>query len=108
LNQAEHLQAALAEDANADASESNPGSDDTGEAAEEVDSAELKVALSGSNTVPLRHLVYRVHKLPPSLRTYIYDFGSLTSTVEQVYIKLKIQKGLDMIASQSKNYYAVA
>ena len=40
--------------------------------------------MTGENTnvdsiVQLRHLVYRVHPLPPSLRIHIYDFGSLSA-----------------------------
>lgn len=72
---------------------------------ERAETAEDRVALTGSNNVPLRHLVYRVHKLPPSLRTYVYDFGKLSTTVEQKYIELKIEKGLERIAAKSRERY---
>ena len=37
--------------------------------------------------IPMRHLVYRVNPLPPSLRPLIWDFGHLNSEVENKYIK---------------------
>ena len=42
--------------------------------------------------VPLRHLVYRVHKLPSSLHAYIYDFGMLSDENEQKYVRLLIER----------------
>ncbi len=113
------MQAALAEDAAAEAAESSSGDDGDGDAAaaadpnaqiqmERAETAESRVALSGSNNVPLRHLVYRVHKLPPSLRTYIYDFGSLSANVEKKYIELKIAKGLERLATKSIEKYETA
>ena len=37
--------------------------------------------------IPMRHLVYRVNPLPPSLLPLVWDFGQLTSQVEDKYIK---------------------
>ena len=35
--------------------------------------------------IPLRHLVYRVHSLPASMRPLVWDFGQLKPEVEQLY-----------------------
>ena len=35
--------------------------------------------------IPLRHLVYRVHNLPPSMRPLVYDFGQLNPETEFRY-----------------------
>ncbi len=35
--------------------------------------------------IPLRHLVYRVHALPGSMRPLIWDFGQLKPEVERLY-----------------------
>ncbi|KAJ7339377.1 hypothetical protein OS493_005771 [Desmophyllum pertusum] len=35
--------------------------------------------------IPLRHLVYRVHALPGSMRPLIWDFGQLKPDVERMY-----------------------
>ncbi|RMX46188.1 hypothetical protein pdam_00007847 [Pocillopora damicornis] len=35
--------------------------------------------------IPLRHLVYRVHALPGSMRPLIWDFGQLKPDVERLY-----------------------
>ena len=35
--------------------------------------------------IPLRHLVYRVHALPGSMRPLIWDFGQLNNEVEALY-----------------------
>lgn len=35
--------------------------------------------------IPLRHLVYRVHALPGSMRPLIWDFGQLNHQVEILY-----------------------
>ena len=37
--------------------------------------------------IPLRHLVYRVNPLPPSILPLVWDFGTLTPAVENKYIK---------------------
>ena len=42
-----------------------------------------------TGSTPLRELVYRVHKLPASMRSIVYDFGKLSDDAEKQYI-LKI------------------
>ena len=42
--------------------------------------------------IPMRHLVYRVNPLPPSLLPLVWDFGQLTSEVENKYIKQLVSK----------------
>ncbi len=37
--------------------------------------------------IPLRHLVYRVLDLPPSMRPLVYDFGQLNMQTESDYIR---------------------
>lgn len=36
---------------------------------------------------PLRHLVYRVHALPESMRSLVWDFGQLNPEVEELYTR---------------------
>ena len=42
--------------------------------------------------IPMRHLVYRVNPLPPSLLPLIWDFGQLSSEVENKYIEQIVSK----------------
>lgn len=42
--------------------------------------------------VPLRQLVYRVHPLPPSMASLVWDFGQLTDSTELSYIRLIVKK----------------
>ncbi|XP_072229611.1 E3 ubiquitin-protein ligase rnf213-beta isoform X2 [Leuresthes tenuis] len=42
--------------------------------------------------VPLRQLVYRVHPLPPSMVSLVWDFGQLSDFTELSYIKQIVQK----------------
>ncbi|XP_068161093.1 E3 ubiquitin-protein ligase rnf213-beta isoform X2 [Antennarius striatus] len=42
--------------------------------------------------VPLRQLVYRVHPLPPSMASLVWDFGQLNDTTEFSYIKQIVWK----------------
>ena len=42
--------------------------------------------------IPLRHLVYRVHALPESMRSLVWDFGQLNPEVEELYT-LQIVRG---------------
>ncbi|XP_044192717.1 E3 ubiquitin-protein ligase rnf213-beta isoform X2 [Thunnus albacares] len=44
--------------------------------------------------VPLRQLVYRVHPLPPSMASLVWDFGQLSDTTELSYIKQIVQKNV--------------
>ena len=41
--------------------------------------------------IPLRHLVYRVLDLPPSMRPLVYDFGQLNMETEKEYIRHIVQ-----------------
>ncbi|XP_005805466.2 E3 ubiquitin-protein ligase rnf213-beta [Xiphophorus maculatus] len=42
--------------------------------------------------VPLRQLVYRVHPLPPSMVSLVWDFGQLSDLTELSYIEQIVQK----------------
>ena len=45
--------------------------------------------------IPMRHLVYRVIALPPSMRPLVWDFGQLSNDTEEVYINqmvLRLQR----------------
>ncbi|XP_034563927.1 E3 ubiquitin-protein ligase rnf213-beta [Notolabrus celidotus] len=42
--------------------------------------------------VPLRQLVYRVHPLPPSMASLVWDFGQLSDLTELSYIEQIVQK----------------
>ena len=42
--------------------------------------------------IPLRHLVYRVHSLPASMRPLVWDFGQLKPEVEQLYTCQIVQR----------------
>ena len=43
-------------------------------------------------TTPMRHLVYRVIPLPPSMQPLVWDFGSLDEDTEEIYIKQMVFK----------------
>ncbi|XP_037610034.1 E3 ubiquitin-protein ligase rnf213-beta isoform X1 [Sebastes umbrosus] len=45
--------------------------------------------------VPLRQLVYRVHPLPPSMVSLVWDFGQLSDSTELSYIKQIVKKQVD-------------
>ena len=42
--------------------------------------------------IPMRHLVYRVQPLPKSLIPLVWDFGTLSNEVEEIYIRQMVQK----------------
>ena len=77
-------------------------------------------AATGSNTRPLsstKHetdilskLVYRVHPIPPTLRDFIFDFGSLEPATELLYIQSMIQNeyAVDVLPSVSSSAAASA
>ena len=49
---------------------------------------------------PMRHLVYRVISLPPSMHPLVWDFGQLNNDTESVYIKqmvLQLQTDMNQI-----------
>ena len=46
---------------------------------------------------PLASLVYRVHPLPETALEYVWDFGTLHPSVESLYIRAMLEKGLKNI-----------
>ena len=42
--------------------------------------------------IPLRHLVYRVHALPESMRSLVWDFGQLNPDVEELYTRQIVRR----------------
>ena len=42
--------------------------------------------------IPMRHLVYRVISLPPSMQPLVWDFGQLNNETEGIYIKQMVLK----------------
>ena len=42
--------------------------------------------------IPMRHLVYRVIPLPPSMQPLVWDFGQLNNNTEEIYIKQMVLK----------------
>ena len=58
-------------------------------------------------TIPLRHLVYRVHKLPSSLYPYIYDFGNLSEENEQRYVRLLIENSFRSFNTENLQNYVI-
>ena len=42
--------------------------------------------------IPLRHLVYRVHALPESMRSLVWDFGQLNPNVEELYTRQIVRR----------------
>lgn len=44
--------------------------------------------------IPFRNLVYRVHPLPPSLASYLFDFGSNSVEQEEQLMMTMLQKRL--------------
>ena len=50
------------------------------------------VIVTASSGIPLRHLVYRVHDLPPSMKSLVYDFGELNDDAEGEYISEIVNK----------------
>ncbi|XP_048586969.1 E3 ubiquitin-protein ligase rnf213-alpha-like isoform X2 [Nematostella vectensis] len=42
--------------------------------------------------IPLRHLVYRVHALPASMRPLVWDFGQLKPEIEEMYIRQIVKR----------------
>ncbi|XP_053385748.1 E3 ubiquitin-protein ligase RNF213-like [Mercenaria mercenaria] len=57
--------------------------------------------------IPMRHLVYRVQPLPQSLMAFVWDFGQLDSSVENLYIRQMVRRYMingDMSASVVRKY----
>jgi hypothetical protein len=49
-----------------------------------------------SGKIPLRHLVYRVHALPASMRPLVWDFGQLKPEIEELYICQIVSRYVNM------------
>ena len=47
---------------------------------------DVHYAIRSTGKIPLRHLVYRVLELLPSMRSLVYDYGQLNSKTEADYI----------------------
>ncbi|KAM6951514.1 E3 ubiquitin-protein ligase rnf213-beta [Aplochiton taeniatus] len=45
--------------------------------------------------VPLRQLVYRVHPLPPSMASLVWDFGQLSDSTELSYIRQIVRRKVE-------------
>ncbi|XP_059181122.1 E3 ubiquitin-protein ligase rnf213-beta [Centropristis striata] len=79
----------------------NPYRKHSAEMVERLERAGLGYRVKANETedrlgkVPLRQLVYRVHPLPPSLVSLVWDFGQLSDTTELSYIKQIVQKQVD-------------
>ena len=50
-----------------------------------------------SGNIPLRHLVYRVLDLPPSMQSLVYDFGQLDSDTERSYATKIVENYVRML-----------
>jgi E3 ubiquitin-protein ligase RNF213 len=55
------------------------------------------IKMSGEAGRDMKHLVYKVHPIPPTLRDFIFDFGSLEDDTEALYVQ-------SMIANQLASY----
>ncbi|KAJ7339358.1 hypothetical protein OS493_005752 [Desmophyllum pertusum] len=71
----------------------NPYRRHTDEMIQNLETAGLGYRVRAEETVerlgriPLRHLVYRVHPLPESMRSLVWDFGQLAPEVEELYTR---------------------
>ncbi|XP_063350782.1 E3 ubiquitin-protein ligase rnf213-alpha-like [Pelmatolapia mariae] len=54
-------------------------------------------------SIPLRQLVYRVHVLPPSMISLVWDFGQLNDTTEQMYVKQIVQRQVKASSAENAN-----
>ncbi|XP_035997551.1 E3 ubiquitin-protein ligase rnf213-alpha [Fundulus heteroclitus] len=76
----------------------NPYRKHTAEMIERLEASGLGYRVHAQETqeklgsIPLRQLVYRVHVLPPSLIPLVWDFGQLSDSAEQMYIKQIVQR----------------
>ena len=60
------------------------------------------VDLESLDGIPLRHLVYRVSKLPDSMLYHLWDFGTLTEEVESTYIRLIVNSESSLTANSNE------
>ena len=49
---------------------------------------------------PLSELVYRVHPLPESMTDHVFDFGALSDTTEELYIKAMVRSMLKLYLTE--------
>ena len=54
--------------------------------------------------IPMRHLVYRVIALPPSMRPLVWDFGQLNNETEEVYINQMVLKLSNELRNQKEDF----
>jgi len=52
----------------------------------------LSVMLASVGRIPMRHLVYRVQALPQSMLPLVWDFGQLSTDVEELYIRQMVHR----------------
>ena len=62
------------------------------------------ICLILTGSIPLRHLVYRVHRLPESMRSLVWDFGSLQPEVEERYIRQIVRRYVRKLNLQREAY----
>ncbi len=52
----------------------------------------IDIILLTSGRIPMRQLVYRVQALPQSLLPLVWDFGQLSTHVEELYIRQMVAR----------------
>ncbi|XP_048587615.1 E3 ubiquitin-protein ligase rnf213-alpha isoform X3 [Nematostella vectensis] len=76
----------------------NPYRKHTDQMIHQLESAGLGYHVTSQETkeklgkIPLRHLVYRVHALPASMRPLVWDFGQLKPEIEEMYIRQIVKR----------------
>jgi hypothetical protein len=87
----------------------NPYRKHTDEMIKRLETAGLGFFVEASNVhiklgkIPLRHLVYRVLDLPPSLRPLVYDFGRLNVNAECSYIDQIVKNHIEKCDALKQN-----
>jgi E3 ubiquitin-protein ligase RNF213 len=71
--------------------------DDVDAAGLEYTKPQLKQTMEG--TIDMKNLVYKVHPIPPTLRDFIFDFGSLDDDTELLYIQSMVAKQLSSFSN---------
>ena len=51
-----------------------------------------------TGSIPLRHLVYRVLDLPPSMQPLLYDFGQVVGKTENDYVAQIVTNHIQKVA----------
>ncbi|PFX15559.1 E3 ubiquitin-protein ligase RNF213 [Stylophora pistillata] len=76
----------------------NPYRKHTDEMIQKLESAGLGYHVTAAETserlgkIPLRHLVYRVHAIPESMCSLVWDFGQLNPEVEELYTQQIVRR----------------